>query len=102
MKKLWNNYSLSILLWSQFIISTLLYMWGSYSHWVETGSEGSLVWIWLSDIMENWQSEAMQIAIFVWITVGHKHKDSPQSRDGNDEMKADIKEIKRLVSGEYK
>lgn len=48
----------------------------------------------LSSVFENWQSEFLQLASFVILATYFIHRGSPQSRDGSDEMSADIKAIK--------
>ena len=48
----------------------------------------------LSSVMENWQSEFLQLATMVILTAYVIHRDSPQSRDGSDELAADIKAIR--------
>jgi hypothetical protein len=51
----------------------------------------------LSSTLENWQSEFLQLASFVILATYFIHKDSPQSRDGDDEMKKLIQEIHHKV-----
>ena len=48
----------------------------------------------LASALENWQSEFLQLASFVVLATYFIHRGSPQSRDGDDEMAADIKAIK--------
>jgi hypothetical protein len=47
-----------------------------------------------TSVFENWQSEFLQLASFVILATYFIHRGSPQSRDGSDEMKADIKAIR--------
>ena len=51
----------------------------------------------LSSTLENWQSEFLQLATFVILAAYLIHRNSPQSRDGDDEMQADIKAIREKL-----
>lgn len=48
---------------------------------------------------ENWQSEFLQLLTFVVLSKFLIHRDSPQSRDGDDEMKAQLDRIESAVTG---
>jgi hypothetical protein len=48
----------------------------------------------LASTFENWQSEFLQLFTFVVLATFLIHRDSPQSRDNDDEMAADIKAIR--------
>lgn len=47
--------------------------------------------------LENWQSEFLQLASFVILATYFIHRGSPQSRDGDDELKRDIKAIREKL-----
>lgn len=49
---------------------------------------------------ENWQSEFLQLLTFVVLAKHLIHRDSPQSRDGDDEMQAKIDKILTAVGGD--
>lgn len=51
----------------------------------------------LASMLENWQSEFLQLVSFVVLATYLIHRGSPQSRDGDDEMKADIKAIRQQL-----
>lgn len=51
---------------------------------------------WASSL-ENWQSEFLQLLTFVVLTTYLIHRHFHESRDSNDEMAADIREIKRVL-----
>lgn len=53
----------------------------------------------LQATFENWQSEFLQLFSFVVLATYFIHRDSPQSRDGNDEMKAQLDRIEALLDG---
>jgi hypothetical protein len=48
-----------------------------------------------SSTMENWQSEFLQLLTFVALTSFLIHRGSPESKDGDDEMKEKLEEISR-------
>lgn len=46
-----------------------------------------------SAVFENWQSEFLQVAAFVYLSKKFIHVGSPQSKDGDEEMMERIKSI---------
>jgi hypothetical protein len=48
-------------------------------------------------MLENWQSEFLQLMSFVILATYFIHRGSPQSRDGSDEMAQDIKAIRQKL-----
>jgi hypothetical protein len=84
-----KNYSLSIVLFILFAAS-----WGGQF----LTTEGH---VWANDFwnatFENWQSEFLQLFTFVVLATYLIHKDSPQSRDGDDEMQKKLDEILRRL-----
>lgn len=50
--------------------------------------------------LENWQSEFLQLFSFVVLATYFVHRDSPQSRDGDDQMKAQLDRIEGLLLDE--
>jgi hypothetical protein len=51
----------------------------------------------LASVFENWQSEFLQLVTFIVLATYFIHRGSPQSRDGDDEMKADLKAIRKKL-----
>jgi hypothetical protein len=45
----------------------------------------------------SWQSEFLQLASFVVLATYFIHRGSPQSRESDDQMAADIKAIKNTI-----
>lgn len=87
MRNIWNNHSLGIVLFLMFLFS-----WGM-QYLTATGNLlSSDFW---NATFENWESEFLQVGVFVVITKYLIYKGSPQSKDGDDEIKSDIKEIKQ-------
>jgi low affinity Fe/Cu permease len=104
LKRFFKDYSLTLVLISLFLGSWILqflfqmslatneaiqhgqaFEWGEF--WVE----------FFKDTFENWQSEFLQVAAFVVLSTYFIHKNSPQSRDGDDEMDAKLNEILRRL-----
>ena len=77
MRRLWRDYSLSVILVSAFGVSIVLQAIFSYLA-SETRFE------FLAEVFANWQSEFLQLATFVYLTVHLRHKGSPQSKGDSD------------------
>jgi hypothetical protein len=113
-KALWKNYNLSIVLFVLFISSLVLQTWtgwvafeaeqqqhGQSAEWF--GASG-YVWDWAQATLENWQSEFLQLLMFVILTAYLIHKGSHESKDTDEEMMAMLRRIEmrlgRLERGE--
>ena len=101
--KWYRRYSLSIVLLALFLGSWGLQTWMG---WVEFRAEqqahgevahifgsGGYLWAWGQATFENWQSEFLQLFSFVVLASVLIHKGSPQSKDGQDELKDAIERI---------
>jgi hypothetical protein len=107
MKRLWSNYSLSIVLAVLFIASWTIQTWTGWVHFqVEQQDHGQsaevfgpsgYVWQWAAATFENWQSEFLQLLTFVILTAYLIHRGSHESKDSDDEMMAILKRIERRV-----
>jgi hypothetical protein len=105
--RIFRNYSLSLVLAALFItawLSQALTGWKQFSSEQEQHGQTAMVfgddgyiWHFLADTFQNWQSEFLQLAAFVVLSVWLVHKDSPESRDSNDRMERKIDEIKRAL-----
>lgn len=102
-----RDHLLTIILGSLFVLSLIGQFYFQYQHEVEQAiahgqsppaatSAEYLNSFWAS-VFENWQSEFLQLGSFVILAAYFIHRGSPQSRDGSDEMKADIKAIKQKL-----
>ncbi len=107
MRRLWENYSLSITLAVLFIVSWLLQTW---SGWMEFAAEqqqheqaaavfgpDGYIWRWAEATMENWQSEFLQLFTFVVLTTFLVHRHSHESRDTDEEMQASLQRIEQQL-----
>lgn len=107
--RFFKNYALSLILGAAFLIS-----WSgqAVSGWMEFKAEqlehhqpahvlgdDGYIWQFLSATFENWESEFLQLLTFVILSTFFIHRNSPQSRDGDDEMQARLKRIESLLEG---
>jgi hypothetical protein len=98
--QVFKNYGLSIVLALLFLLSwggQSYFQWQEYvSNQQEHGVEADLPGFipeFMSATFENWQSEFLQLLSFVVLATYLIHKDSPQSRDGDDRMEAKLDQI---------
>jgi hypothetical protein len=103
MKRLWRDYSLSIILGALFLTTWALHAWTGWVHFAadqqshgETaellGASG-YVWRWGEATFENWQSEFLQLLSFVVLTSFLVHKGSHESKDSSDAMQQSLDRI---------
>ncbi len=96
MKRLWRDYSLSLTLAALFLVSWLL------QALFQLGVEGESFGAFLAATFENWESEFLQLFTFVVLATRLVHKDSPQSRDGDDAMKEQLDRIEQELLPAWK
>lgn len=105
MKKLWQNYSLSIVLVILFLVSWVIQTAAGWQQFAAEqaqhnqvaqifGPEG-YVWSWSQATFENWQSEFLQLFSMVVLTSFLIHKGSAESRDSQDEMQHKLDTIQQ-------
>jgi hypothetical protein len=103
MKRLWRDYSLSIVLGVLFLTTWALHAWTGWVHFAadqqshgETaellGASGYL-WRWGESTFENWQSEFLQLLSFVVLTSFLVHKGSHESKDSSEAMQQSLDRI---------
>ena len=63
----------------------------------EVFGDGGYVWNWGRTTLENWQSEMLQLFAMVALTSFLIFKGSPESRDGDDEMKETLARLERRL-----
>ena len=106
MKRIWKNYSLSITLAGLFLLSWIGQLVTQWFTWANEQVEheqpllvGDFLWQFWTSTLENWQSEFLQLLTFVVLTTFLIHRQSPESRDSDDEMQQTLNRIeKRLKS----
>lgn len=96
MRSVWKNYGLGIVLFVLFLLSWLLQLYAGYKEHV-LGDAVPYFWVALRTTMENWQSEFFQVLVFVVLSTYLIFKNSPQSRDGDDQMQQMVVEILRQI-----
>jgi len=102
-KRLWKDYGLSITLAALFLVAWALQTW---SGWVEFQSEQAqhgqiaqafgddgYIWSWAQATFENWQSEFLQVFVFIVLTTFLVHRRSHESPDTDYETEAALRRI---------
>ena len=107
MKELWRSYGLSITLAVMFIAAWALQTWTGWVEFVaqqqalgqraEAFGEGGYVWTWAQATFENWQSEFLQVFVFIVLTTFLVHRHSHESPDSDYETEAALRRIEAKV-----
>ena len=105
--RLWRDYGLSIALFGLFAVTFLLHTisgWYQYAADQQSHNEqptvlgdSGYIWYWGEWTFQNWQSEFLEHAVFVVLSSFLIHKGSPESKDGDDEMKEMLQSIERRL-----
>ena len=108
LKRLWQDYNLSIVLSALFLVSWGLQTWAGWVKFSANQEEhqqvaelfgpSGYVFEWLSATMENWQSEFLQLLTFVVLTASFIHRGSHESKDSDEELKAMIRRIEERLA----
>ena len=106
-KRLWGDYSLSIVVAAMFAGSMILHaIFGWWQYVADQTSHGAEASFWGFDgyivyfgewTFQNWQSEFLEVLVLIVATAYLIHKGSHESKDGEDEMKAALKRIERRL-----
>jgi hypothetical protein len=106
-RRLWRDYSLSIVVGTLFLASFVLHaIFGWLQYAADQRQNGSEPTVWGADgyvfyfgewTFQNWQSEFLEVLVLITATVYFVHKGSPESRDGDDEMKATLERIEKKL-----
>ena len=104
---IWQDYGLSITLAVLFLGAWTLQTW---TGWVEFAAEQAAlgqpaeafgddgyVWSWAQATFENWQSEFLQVFIFIVLTTFLVHRKSHESPDTDYETEASLRRIEAKV-----
>jgi hypothetical protein len=102
-QRLWRDYGLSITLAVLFLVAWALQTW---TGWVEFAAEqaqhgetavafgdNGYVWKWAESTFENWQSEFLQVFVFIVVTTFLVHRRSHESPDTDYETEASLRRI---------
>ena len=107
MRRLWRDYSLSLVLATMFLVSWLIQTVAGWIDFVSQQSEhgqaaamfgpDGYFWPWAESTFENWQSEFLQLFTFVVLTTFLIHRRSHESKDTDDEMQAQLDRIEESI-----
>jgi hypothetical protein len=107
MRQFLRDYGLSVALALIFLVTWVVH---SISGWymfagdqIQHGSQPELwgadgyFWTWMENTFQNWQSEFLQMFAMVVLTTFLIHRHSHESRDEEDQMKAQIEQILAIL-----
>jgi len=103
MRRLWRDYGLSMTLIAMFMVSWALQTWMGWMEFVSEqqghgqaaqafGPDGYF-WRWGQATFENWQSEFLQVFVFVVLTTFLVHRKSHESPDSDYDTEAALRRI---------
>ena len=103
MRRVWRDYGLSLTLVALFLGAWALQTWTGWVEFVaEQAAHGETaqafgpdgyVWAWAQSTFENWQSEFLQVFVFIVLTTFLVHKKSHESPDTDYETEAALRRI---------
>ena len=107
LRRIWHDFGLSITLAAMFLAALALQTW---SGWMVFAAEqaahgqpatafgdGGYIWEWAESTFENWQSEFLQIFVFIVLTTFLVHRSSHESPDTDFETEAALRRIEAKV-----
>src|SRR5215213_6612207 len=108
MRRLFRDYGLGWILLALFLASWVLQTWTGWREFQAEqaehqqpaevfGSDG-YVWNWAEATFENWQSEFLQLFAMVTLTSFLIFRGSPESKDGDEEMKEALSRIEQRLN----
>lgn len=100
LKRLWQNYNLSIVLVVLFLSSWLaqwFFQWQEYVNNAKEHNQQAQMQEFIPEFgsatFENWQSEFLQLFTFVVLTTFLVHKGSHESKDSDEKLEQMVKEM---------
>ena len=106
--RLWRSYGLSLTLALFFLTSWALQTWTGWLEFVaERQRDGAVaemfgpqgyVWPWAQATFENWQSEFLQVFVFIVLTAFLVHRNSHESPDADYETEAALRRIEARLA----
>jgi succinate dehydrogenase hydrophobic anchor subunit len=107
LRRLWRDYSLSIVVGALFLGSFVLHtIFGWWQYVADQTSQGQQATLWGWDgyviywgewTFQNWQSEFLEVFALIVLTAFLVHKGSHESKDSDDQMQASIDRLERKV-----
>jgi hypothetical protein len=108
MRRIWQDYGLSITLALMFLFSWVLQTWMGWMEFVsEQASHGEVAqafgddgyfWRWGQATFENWQSEFLQVFTFIVLTTFLVHRKSHESPDNDYDTEAALRRIEAKLA----
>jgi hypothetical protein len=102
-RRLWDDFGLSITLAVMFIGAWALQTWTGWAAFAADQAahgevatafgDGGYVWDWAQSTFENWQSEFLQIFVFIVLTTFLVHRRSHESPDTDYDTEASLRRI---------
>ena len=103
MKRIWHDYGLSITLAVMFVVALSLQTWMGWNEFAaeqrehgqtaQAFGDDGYVWRWGQATFENWQSEFLQVFVFIVLTTFLVHKKSHESPDTDYDTEASLRRI---------
>ena len=104
---IWRDYGLSLTLALLFFGAWALQTWTGWVEFVaqqaalgqpaEAFGDGGYVWSWAQATFENWQSEFLQVFIFIVLTTFLVHRKSHESPDTDYDSEAALRRIEAKI-----
>ncbi len=108
MRSVWRNYGLSITLALLFLFSWTLQTWMGWNEFVseqrqlgqaaEPFGDDGYFWRWGQATFENWQSEFLQVFVFIVLTTFLVHRKSHESPDTDYDSEAALRRIEARIA----
>jgi len=105
--RIWRNWGLSITLALMFLVSWTLQTWMGWQEFVaeqqEHGTQAQAfgddgyIWRWGQATFENWQSEFLQVFVFILLTTFLVHRKSHESPDTDYDTEAALRRLEAKV-----
>ena len=107
MARIWRDYGLSITLAVLFLFSWTLQTWTGWNEFAseqathgeqaEAFGPNGYIWRWGEATFENWQSEFLQVFVFIVLTTFLVHRKSHESPDTDYDTEAALRRIEAKV-----
>lgn len=107
LRRLWRDYSLSIVVGALFVASFALHgLFGWWQYVADQTQNGSIPTLWGPDgyviyfgewTFQNWQSEFLEVLLLIVLTASLIHRGSHESKDGEEEIRAQLGRIEKQL-----
>ncbi len=107
MGRVWRDYGLSLTLVALFLGAWVLQTWTGWVEFVadaeahgqtaEAFGPSGYIWSWAQATFENWQSEFLQVFVFIVLTTFLVHRRSHESPDTDYDTEASLRRIEAKI-----